>query len=808
MIEPFSNGLVTSQDPSLLGEGELQRCDDCTYSPYNDTLWSAAGRRRFSDQTFSNPIGLQFAGFDGGDDVLVIQDDNGYHTAKAGITGSSTPLGIAAPSEYGLQLVHFMNNQFILDGASRRAIMPDGTTRPHGLLPVVSDVVATIAATGGIWDTSTMPINKYYRFWITEVYKTDDVELEGTNVSETHSGGLIQTDTSTVNITRPTLVNTETTHWRVYATLGDAAAGDDSFPVGIRISPDIPYSETSYIVGEAETNANYTPTSYEADLTYLAASYNNWGLGVGLAPLDIAQIGTITNIYTLNGSMTDPVYSPYWGAAILSDFNMPETLPGTVSSISVRVVGESENQSSFPPKEQHFFIYLAVTKDAGLNWSGFQGWEAATMSDLVIDFRLGPDWFSGYRWTAEEISNDNFQVGIIIFSRNYAAVAIDNISVDIVYGYSGTEGIFPIVDITEAGVSSTVGRNNIPPYATTGDIIYNSLVCNDIDHPNWVQYSTDGSPDYFNEKYYLPINTSSQDIVTLVKALGGIGIIGCRTSLHRLLYLPRETDTVVQRGDATECFCDFRGVAGRKAACTFQMEGSPLTLAGVDAQGPWMTDGYKVYSLTDDLDWPNTVNVDELASAELINVPTEYKLTLFYAPTGSTEKTKALDFHYHNRHIKNGKLKVSGPRNVENAAVCFGTLKTGEKFLWNITPDGVLYTEEVGADDCSPVIQSREMYLSGVGNEWKLDKVLIHHQSDRGSKVNVAFETTKTGANPTIHPDVKSFQTLRRGLSRILPAVSGEGVAVTLAPETLKGRLGLDFMIMNEVDFGVEDSKK
>jgi hypothetical protein len=104
---------------------------------------------------------------------------------------------------------------------------------------------------------------------------------------------------------------------------------------------------------------------------------------------------------------------------------------------------------------------------------------------------------------------------------------------------------------------------------------------------------------------------------------------------------------------------------------------------------------------------------------------------------------------------------------------------------WMLGSDGYVYVEENGAVDASnlgiyPQVKTREMYLAGVGQEWKLDTAHIHHGDSAATEIDVWYEASKTDKDPIIPSTQHTFTTGRRGLSRIKPQIQAEGIALTL----------------------------
>jgi hypothetical protein len=134
-IESFNGGLVNAGDPSLLKEGELQLTNDCTYRPQDLALWSAAGRTEFNSTPLTDPLGLVYCGFDDGDSVLLVQTKTGLYTSPVAETGTFTEVATTVSSA-PIQVVQYMNRNFLFDGANRQVLLKDGSIRPHGMKAV------------------------------------------------------------------------------------------------------------------------------------------------------------------------------------------------------------------------------------------------------------------------------------------------------------------------------------------------------------------------------------------------------------------------------------------------------------------------------------------------------------------------------------------------------------------------------------------------------------------------------------------------------------------------------------------------
>ena len=224
---------------------------------------------------------------------------------------------------------------------------------------------------------------------------------------------------------------------------------------------------------------------------------------------------------------------------------------------------------------------------------------------------------------------------------------------------------YPLITVETAGTVGFFHRDDTPPTWDIGDIFEDSLVCNDVADKSNVKYSFSTKPWSFPSVYFINFETKQADVVTYIKTLGNVCVVGMKNQIWRLNYLPRETDSEFNRGRCRERLSDGHGIMSRQSATTFTMEGTAPRLAFVSRSGVQMTDGYRVIELTRDLAWSTTVNTDLLTQAILQDVPHLWSLVLYYTPAGGTNNTRALYFSYHPQHLKEGgRLKVSGPATV------------------------------------------------------------------------------------------------------------------------------------------------
>lgn len=227
-----SGGLVTSRDPSLLSPGELSKADDVEYRPSDPGLWKLAGRQPFNTVTEPSIVGARYLEFDGGTDLIAIHNGSAYRKATANLTGNFSNLitGLT-PGAVSFDSTHFSNQHFLADGVNRnRVVSADGTTAFHGML--ANTTSPSLSRDAGISTGFTLDSGATITYWIEERVKSGSSILRRNATLSTFTVTL--TGDGSVDkpvITRPTIVNSDATHWALFAT-----ATNGVFPIGAELS--------------------------------------------------------------------------------------------------------------------------------------------------------------------------------------------------------------------------------------------------------------------------------------------------------------------------------------------------------------------------------------------------------------------------------------------------------------------------------------------------------------------------------------------------------------------------------------------
>lgn len=293
----------------------------------------------------------------------------------------------------------------------------------------------------------------------------------------------------------------------------------------------------------------------------------------------------------------------------------------------------------------------------------------------------------------------------------------------------------------------SIQRDTPPPIWSTGDIFEDSLVVNDIAEPRLVRYSFPGKPHSFPSLYFVGFDTKQQDVVTNIKGLGEVLLVGLRSQIWRLNYLPFETDADFNRGRSRQLISPNHGIMGPDAATLFAMADSAPRLAYVSHDGLYMTDGFNTRLLTQDLNWNTLVNVDTLSTSILVNAQHLWCLFFYFTRAGATgAASELLILSYHPQHIKEGGfLKVAGPAGLDTNAADYNSA-TFEAFaaFANVHEEDAIQGNTVLS------AQTRLIYPKegSLDSDTHVDKVRLLCGSHAGGGINtITLKKRKSDAN-------------------------------------------------------------
>jgi len=286
----------------------------------------------------------------------------------------------------------------------------------------------------------------------------------------------------------------------------------------------------------------------------------------------------------------------------------------------------------------------------------------------------------------------------------------------------------------QLGVAFSTGANGPPPTASTGDLFEGMLILNDKENENIIVGSLPGEYEAFPDAYHIPIGSKDRDTITLLRRLNNMLIVGCKSSVKRLNYFPRETDAEFSKGRCYEDLTLDHGIVGPRAAKIIDLPDRGAVLAYLAHNGLHFTDGTITHFLNDDIDWENLIEPAYIDQSILEVYPRLNLLALYYVPAGvsQTRIISVMYFSYHPIHVKEGtKLPAVGPTSVEVGSTV-RTLLTGKNYLLTgHNLDGKVYLEDSGDVDASgytliePSIRTRQFFSADLGRTGRVSRLFV-----------------------------------------------------------------------------------
>jgi hypothetical protein len=335
----------------------------------------------------------------------------------------------------------------------------------------------------------------------------------------------------------------------------------------------------------------------------------------------------------------------------------------------------------------------------------------------------------------------------------------------------------------------------LPPTTHTMATIFQGMyVTNDSSLPSVMRYSLPNYPEYFPKPYLLKLITRKKDIITFMRPVGQVLVVGLRDNIKRINFLPTETDTDFGiGGTAQEPLAEDHGIAGPQAGALYDHPGGGSVLFYLSTNGPRITDGITTRPANTDLDWRNTVNLDFLANAQVRVYTREQWIVVYYSPAGTTHglNTKALIFHYSSDKMKDGEMPCTGPLTVSGRATCTANLIGTPLFMTANENDFKIYVEDQGftipatatvansggtpvATQNCPVVLSRRIYAGGHAHLAREQKV--YALRDKAGAAVTATSTT-TAASTTVTSSA-AFGSVVKGM-RVVGTGIKPGTVVT-----------------------------
>ena len=691
------------------------------------------------------------------------------------------------------------------------------TMRRAGMTPVTGEWYVTTEA-GPAW--STVLGAGYYWFLITELIydntlSTATVESAYMSYNGKPKATQITTPASQyIKITFPTLLanngdngTNRATNWGIYMavlTSNTAAYPDNTTP------PPLNTFRRICIVDGSETfkNIKYTGATQSGQATVTAAEgggipeFTNpagmlkqdgtYGVGVsGGAPTQAEFVKTFVD-HAGNPFVTGAPFNGYTvtGVRVQALTRTPNDAAGLFFAIDTGT-GVAGTRSAWTD------ILVANTWDwRWITFGGqFQNW-GLTLTPASFSSTFGVHILKSY----------SIHTQTIHIEEVFVTVYYDGASVDT--GTLSLDGpAYQVVTYrSQIGTTATDPANYLIPKSSTGDVFNGSLVVNDIAFPSYIRYSLPGFPESFPKPYEMKFNSKKKDIVTFIRKVGQILVVGMRDSIKRVNYLPTEVDVDFGRGLAHEDIVIDHGVVGPHAGALCDLTGTGVVLVYASYNGFHYTDGIMTRPLNLDIRITDIVKSSALGSSIIKIYPKERWIVFFYCPIGAVhdKNSRAIIFNYAQDKIKEGGfLPATGPIKVSAHSSCEALLGGSPVLLTGHQDNGKIYVEDNGttlptgyvvpdsssasaniAAPITPRVRTRRFFPSGFDRDARGQRIYVLHD-EHGSKTNIAGVDVTVIGGLNVLNKTAGWATITQGMLCTGPNVPPGTIVISKTADTV-----------------------
>jgi hypothetical protein len=753
-------------------------------------------------------MGIAVAPSDAGDEILeVIQWGGAYYAVFA----------------HGVMRRIYYKPRGSIDSTGASVTLTDLlVARPAGLEAVtLQPTVATQVVAGTAW--SAVLGNGYYWFLVTEAYNPSmPDEVEGTYIPIDDKGkklgpvavNVTDYTTQSILITRPTRVNDGSaqvsgriaTHWHVYMSpKQDDNVVTPSLAVFRRVATFSMFKSdgTDNLVqtlGEASVPARSGYCTAKAAVaarnefanpTFLIGAPDNRG-AIGKSGSSTDNPGTQDPINKLQTFSFSGVDATYTGKAV------------TGVKVGIRGLADPTGNAG---REAAYVLWLRTTsgKAAYPIFGKFGG------NSYHINYHGDQFDTQGVNWAATDFASAG---GFEVWVEKQATGARQRLYVDsvqvIVY-YTGTSinlngRPFRVVTYRDTiGFTVDEPARLPPPEASTFDTFQGSIVSNDLGTPDdlntgqrldpgsAVRWSLPGEPEAWPRPYVLAFNGRKKDIITCIRRLNQILIVGTRETVNRVNYLPSEIDSDFREGLSHEPITEDHGIVGPLAAVRFTKPGQGTMLAYVSYNNVYMTDGVTSTYMNRDIKLPTYIDPAFIQNCVFRNYPKEQWLVLFYTPLGGTRNTKALIYSY-DQLKEDGTLRVIGPITVSARSACEATLSGVPILLTGHQFGGLVWVEDQGSSltgyttdgaaqvTAAPSIITRKFYPAGIDRNARTEKQYL--QTDATGTATNMTTVIMTGGLTTL-TRAAGWAGITKGMRIVHANMPGDAIVIDITGNTL-----------------------
>lgn len=333
---------------------------------------------------------------------------------------------------------------------------------------------------------------------------------------------------------------------------------------------------------------------------------------------------------------------------------------------------------------------------------------------------------------------------------------------------------YPIVTLNGA----SEGRNHPPPVFRSLTTFEGSLA--GVSTGRSLYWSETGTPHYFPVSYEMPFRPTFGGTTRCVRSIGRSVIVFFDNEAFRVNFLPKELDATFDTGVAQERMCNF-GTPSQNGAVSFSGWGGVQMLFFASRQGPMLTDGNSVDRAVRAIDWPNTVDLENLDRCVALDNPDMWRIELYY-PTSDTTLWRCLHFYYepYRTTAEGGfpELVWTGPHRVPGPGVYVTVDGIHRVYTGSRTTSGSVYLEDSGYEDAADLVDAAgtvnfkmrtgRIYPVGINGETTAKRVFIHKQSTGTGTFTTAVTAQRESTGTTainVNVDAVAADSTSQGLN-------------------------------------------
>jgi hypothetical protein len=314
---------------------------------------------------------------------------------------------------------------------------------------------------------------------------------------------------------------------------------------------------------------------------------------------------------------------------------------------------------------------------------------------------------------------------------------------------------FSIVSLTIGGLTLNKAKYGPPPIGTSVEIFEDAVMMNDSSKPSEVPFCFTDDIHAWPAPFRIKFSTKFHDEVKAIREMDDFALVLLRDAVWRVNTLPKSSDQAFEperiKAEVEGAF----GIVNSRALAKFSF-GEGERLGYISPYGAVVTDGSRWSTISDDMAWEESIEIEQASKIRLINNVRFYRLDMGYPAVGDTRATETAFLHYHPSHAKSSaeqgglRAKMTWPIHRDVNDMFVGKI-SGIDVVFSANEDGKVYVHDQGFSE--PVVsggivmkvRTSDDYPGDVGLHATLRDVWAHHQAASGEKAKVRVISRNSG---------------------------------------------------------------